>query len=296
MEFKPGLTDEELTRMVEISREAKARMDKTPRSTLSKIVGGLGLIGIGVGIWMIWHADIWWTLGVLYSSFLVLFIGGWIAPKDPPEVLNDRRFHRLGAECIAPTELRALLGEEIAYDPRGKLPDALVRQAQVYVRNYHHYRGDQLVRCRYRGTDLEMGYVHLTDRDHRFRTDIELFEGFCLAAKTGIPFPAEIRVIQNYLSLFHVTKDVPDAEDFDAMFHGTGLQYLPPELRGKLAAISREGPGALGIWLRPDGQVFVASNGLWPICREDRPPEEWRKKYRRALQQPLEVLDCLLDL
>ena len=295
MEFKPGLTDEELTRMVEISRETKARLDKTPRSTLSKIVGAVGFLGLGVGFWMVRHTDTWWTLAVIYTSLALLPIGGWIAPRDPAEVLNDRRFHRLGAECIAPGELRKLLGEEISYDPRGKLPDALVRQAQVYVRNYHQYRGDQLVRCRYRGMDLEMGYVHLTDRDYRRRKDIELFEGFCLIARTNRKLPVEIRVIQNYLSCFHVTKDVPDAEDFDAMFHGTGLQYFPPELRGRIAAISREGPGELGIWLRPDGLVFVASNGFWPICREDRAPADWRKEYRRALQQPLKLLDCLTE-
>ena len=286
-------TDADLRRLVELSQEGRQDLKGTPRDILSKTMAVLGVVGLGVGIYLLYNADTWWMLGILYGSLALLLSAGWVAPRHPI-VLEDKDYKAIGANCIAPGELKALLGEDIRYDPEAMLPSELVRQAQVYVRDYQTYQGGQLAAFRYRGIPVEMGYVHLTDRALRSYNDIELFEGFCLMADTGRPFPKELRVIQNYLGWLHMPEE-PTPESYGSLFHEKGENFLTPDRRRALVEIIREGPGEIGLWLRPDGKIFVASNGLWPICRETRPPEQWRKEYRRALSQPLRVLDLFLN-
>ena len=287
-------SDAELRRLVELSQEGQKDLKGTPRDILSKSMIILGVVGLGVGIYMLYHADTWWTLGILYGSLALLLSAGLAAPRHPI-VLEEKDYKAIGANCIAPAEQKALLGEEVQYDPEAMLPADLVRQAQVYVRDYQTYQGGQLAVFRYRGTPVEMGYVHLTDRALRSYNDIELFEGFCLIADTGKPFPGELRIIENYFGWLHVTGDEPAAADFDAMFHLKGRDFLTPEQRKGIVEASGEGAGDAGIWLQPDGRIFVAAGGIWPICQEARPPEQWRQNYRKALARPLRILDVFLQ-
>ena len=281
--------DQDLTEELRSGRAARGG------AKLLSILGGvLVLIGVIAG----------GALPLLIAGAALLALGGWLGQKKAAAVRQQ-----IGG-TVGLDALRAVF-DQVEFAQGRRLSDSAVEDSGIPLPRYTDCTGGEYAHCTYRGRDIELSSLTLTEHYELQNEETNQWEtretvawtGQWLVCRTGAAQPDLMLVPRGKLDrLLRTSRIETGNEALDKRFTLTAddpeaaRRFLSPARAERLLALADTAGGGLSVRLRRDGTLYVAvqsGHGFFDPGKGRETAAALRDRFTRELRWFADLLDVL---
>lgn len=267
--------------------------------------GGAKLLSVLGGVLVILGVIAGGALPLLIAGAALLALGGWLGQKKAATVRQQ-----IG-DTVGLDALRAVF-DEVEFAQDRHLSDSVPGESGIPLPRYTDCTGGEYAHCFYRGRDVELSSLTLTERYELQNEETNQWEtretvawtGQWLVCRTGAAQPADLMLVPRGKldRLFRTARIETGNEALDKRFTltaddaGAARRFLSPARAERLLTLADTAGGGLSVRLRRDGTLHIAvqsGHGFFDSGKGRETAAALRDRFTRELRWFADLLDVL---